>query len=114
MGKTLILNASPRADGDVAALLDAVKAELRGPVEELRLFRARLSPCVDCRRRDAEQRPFKPYAVICQNIAEHAAIIPAPVKVQVPFLLQNCIRSFLLCSRQSRCRYLPPLYKSLP
>lgn len=50
MGKTLILNASPRAAGDVAALLDAVKAELRGPVEELRLFRARLSPCVDCRR----------------------------------------------------------------
>ncbi len=50
MRKTLILNASPRPDGDVAALLSAVKAGLRGPVEELRLFHARLSPCVDCRR----------------------------------------------------------------
>ena len=50
MRKTLILNASPRAKGDVAALLSAVKAGLRGPVEELRLFHARLSPCVDCRR----------------------------------------------------------------
>ena len=49
MRRTLILNGSPRRDGDVAALLDAVKAGLRGQAEELRLFHARLSPCVDCR-----------------------------------------------------------------
>ncbi len=34
MRKALILNASPQAEGDVAALLDAVKAGLRGPAEE--------------------------------------------------------------------------------
>ena len=47
--KTLIINGSPRINGDTAALLSAFKAELRGDVKELSAYRDRISPCLDCR-----------------------------------------------------------------
>ena len=47
--KTLILNGSPRKNGDTAALVGALKAALGGEVEELSAFYGNVSPCVDCR-----------------------------------------------------------------
>ncbi|MDR2421606.1 MAG: flavodoxin family protein [Oscillospiraceae bacterium] len=47
--KTLIINGSPRARGDTAALIGALRSGLAGEVSELPAYRARISPCVDCR-----------------------------------------------------------------
>ena len=45
--KTLILNGSPRKNGDTAALLAALR--LSGEVELLDAFHTEVSPCLDCR-----------------------------------------------------------------
>ena len=51
MGKrTLILNGSPRPEGNTVHLIRALRAELEGEVLELSAFRANVAPCVDCRR----------------------------------------------------------------
>jgi len=46
--KTLILNGSPRKNGDIAALLDAFIGELKGEVRVLSMYDG-VSPCLDCR-----------------------------------------------------------------
>ena len=47
---TLILNGSPRPFGDTAALIAALREGLRGRVTQVDCCRARISPCLDCRR----------------------------------------------------------------
>ena len=47
--KTLILNGSPRVNGNTAALIAELKKHLEGEVIELSAFRSRIAPCVDCR-----------------------------------------------------------------
>lgn len=47
--KTLIINGSPRANGDTAALIAELKKHLRGEVVELSAYRSNIAPCVDCR-----------------------------------------------------------------
>ncbi len=47
--KTLILNGSPRVDGNTAALIAHLRSHLEGDVIELSAFRSRIAPCVDCR-----------------------------------------------------------------
>ena len=48
--KTLILNGSPRPNGDTAALIRTLREDLTGEVAEINCYRANISPCVDCRR----------------------------------------------------------------
>lgn len=48
--KTLIVNGSPRPNGDTVALLTALKEELKGEVVEISAFRSDVSPCIDCRK----------------------------------------------------------------
>lgn len=47
--KTLILNGSPRKNGDTASLIKLVKNSLRGEVLEINAYTCDISPCVDCR-----------------------------------------------------------------
>lgn len=47
--KTLILNGSPRKNGDTAALIGTLREALAGEVRELSTFYGNVSPCVDCR-----------------------------------------------------------------
>ena len=47
--KTLIVNGSPRANGDTSALLEELKRHLEGEVVEISAFHADIAPCVDCR-----------------------------------------------------------------
>lgn len=47
--KTLILNGSPRVEGNTAALIQELKKHLEGEVMELSAFRSKIAPCVDCR-----------------------------------------------------------------
>ena len=47
--KTLILNGSPRPQGNTAWLIGELKKQLEGEVVELSAFRSKIAPCVDCR-----------------------------------------------------------------
>ena len=49
MKKTLIINGSPRVDGDTATLIRELRKNLRGEVVEVSAFRSNIAPCVDCR-----------------------------------------------------------------
>lgn len=49
MKKTLIINGSPRLNGNTTALLNKLKSNLHGEITELSAFRSDISPCVDCR-----------------------------------------------------------------
>jgi len=47
--KTLIINGSPRENGDTAKLLSILKQNLNGEVIEVSAFSGNISPCTDCR-----------------------------------------------------------------
>ena len=47
--KTLILNGSPRAQGDTMSLINKVIAGLDGECKLVNAYRCDISPCVDCR-----------------------------------------------------------------
>ncbi|MDR3365275.1 MAG: flavodoxin family protein [Clostridiales Family XIII bacterium] len=47
--KTLILNGSPRLQGDTASLIVLLKRQLCGETTLLSAYRDNISPCVDCR-----------------------------------------------------------------
>ena len=47
--KTLIINGSPRPNGNTAALLRELKAQLEGEVLEISAFYDHIAPCLDCR-----------------------------------------------------------------
>ena len=47
--KTLILNGSPRVNGDTASLIRTVTEGLLGEHKVLDTYRCDISPCVDCR-----------------------------------------------------------------
>ena len=49
MKKTLIINGSPRVDGDCAALIGELRKHLRGDIAEISAFWSDIAPCVDCR-----------------------------------------------------------------
>jgi len=95
--KTLILNGSPRPNGDTAALIRALREELLGEVIEVHCYREKISPCVDCRRcarepgcaiQDGMQQLY-PVFETCDNI-----VIASPVYFSLPTgpLLSVCSR----------------------
>ena len=47
--KTLIVNGSPRVNGNTATLISELKKHLDGEVIEVSAFRSKIAPCVDCR-----------------------------------------------------------------
>ena len=49
MKKTLIINGSPRPNGNTVALITELKKYLEGEVIELSTFRSNIAPCIDCR-----------------------------------------------------------------
>ena len=48
--KTLIINGSPRLNGDTMTLIHELKRHLKGEVVEISAYRSNISPCLDCRR----------------------------------------------------------------
>lgn len=77
--KTVILNGSPRPQGDTAALIAALRETLPGSVTQIDAYRAHVSPCTDCRR--CWQAPGcifdDDFAAILAQIAEADCIIVA-------------------------------------
>lgn len=49
MKKTLIINGSPRPNGNTVVLINELKKHLDGEIMELSAFRSKIAPCVDCR-----------------------------------------------------------------
>ena len=47
--KTLIINGSPRINGDTAGLLGILKESLAGEYKVVNAYRCNIAPCVDCR-----------------------------------------------------------------
>lgn len=47
--RTLIVNGSPRVNGNTAALLSELKKHLQGEVIEVSAYRSKIAPCIDCR-----------------------------------------------------------------
>jgi len=47
--KTLIINGSPRKNGNTAFLINELKKHLKGEIIELSAYRANIKPCDDCR-----------------------------------------------------------------
>lgn len=47
--KTLIINGSPREQGNTAALIAELRRHLPGEIVEISAFRSNIAPCVDCR-----------------------------------------------------------------
>ncbi len=47
--KTLIINGSPRPDGNTVAMINKLREHLKGEVTEISAFRSGIAPCVDCR-----------------------------------------------------------------
>lgn len=47
--KTLLINGSPRRDGNTAFLIKELKQHLQGEVVELSAFYSDIAPCIDCR-----------------------------------------------------------------
>lgn len=84
---TLILNGSPRKNGDTAALIAALRENLHGEVTQIDCYRANISPCVDCRWctknpgcaiKDGMQDIY-PILESCDNI-----VIASPVYFSLP------------------------------
>lgn len=48
--KTLIINGSPRKNGDTVSFVNELKKYLPGEIIEISAYRDNIHPCVDCRR----------------------------------------------------------------
>ena len=79
--QTLIINGSPKINGDTVALIDALASRLNGEVKIIS-FQNRISPCVDCRYcwenigcaiKDEMQDIYK-YLETCDNV-----VIASPI-----------------------------------
>ena len=84
--KTLILNGSPRANGDTSSLVEKLINALEGDSYIANAYRCNISPCIDCRycwENDAckicdEMQEVYSYIQICDNIV-----------IVSPFIFQN-------------------------
>ena len=47
--KTLLINGSPRPEGNTAALIRELKSHLDGEIVEISAFYSGIAPCIDCR-----------------------------------------------------------------
>ena len=80
--KTLIINGSPRPNGDTASLIRRLTEGLAGEYREVAAYRCQISPCIDCRFcrdhsgcavQDGMQEVY-PYIRECDNI-----VIASPI-----------------------------------
>ena len=80
--KTLILNGSPRANGDTASLVEKLVNALEGDSHIVNAYKCNISPCMDCRycwendgcRICDEMQEVYSYIQMCDNI-----VIASPI-----------------------------------
>lgn len=105
--KTLIINGSPRIQGDTESLIHIVKEGITGECKVLDAYRCNISPCVDCRycwehtgcAIHDEMQEIYDYIQTCDNI--HEAVFshntnqrPALEDEQAQMGVQSIIRFF--------------------
>lgn len=74
--RTLIINGSPRKNGDTAALVAHLREHLLGEIKEIRTYDRNISPCVDCRVCRKQQgcsieddmQEIYSYLEVCDNV----------------------------------------------
>lgn len=74
--KTLIINGSPRKNGDTAALTEHLKEHLLGEIKEIHTYDKKISPCIDCRMCrtnqgcaiEDEMQEIYSYLEVCDNV----------------------------------------------
>lgn len=74
--KTLIINGSPRINGDTASLIKVIKGNIAGEYRIIDAYRCSISPCLDCRFCwkntgcviNDEMQEIYEYIQICDNI----------------------------------------------
>lgn len=74
--KTLIINGSPRINGDTASLIKVIKKNIAGEYRIIDAYRCSISPCLDCRfcwkntgcAINDEMQEIYEYIQICDNI----------------------------------------------
>lgn len=80
--KTLIINGSPRDNGDTVNLIKELINHLNGEYKIINSYRSNISPCIDCRKcwsnsgcyDNNEWKDFEEYLVECDNI-----VIASPI-----------------------------------
>lgn len=80
--KTLILNGSPRANGDTVSLVEKLTDALKGDIHIVNTYNCNISPCMDCRycwKNDGcaindEMQEVYSYIESCDNI-----VIASPI-----------------------------------
>ena len=80
--KTLILNGSPRKNGDTVSLINKLTEQLRGEYKIVDAYYANISPCIDCRycwssdgcSVDDEMTEIYDYIIDCDNV-----VIASPI-----------------------------------
>jgi len=87
--KTLILNGSPRKDGDTVALIEELKKYLKGEILELNPFYNKIAPCDDCRacwkkpkciiRDDMDKVYTDDYDILVVASPLHMSSLPGPL-----------------------------------
>jgi len=87
--KTLIINGSPRKDGNTVALIEELKKYLKGEVLELNPFYDTIAPCNDCRvcwkkpkciiRDDMDKVYADDYDVLVIASPLHMSSLPGPL-----------------------------------
>lgn len=74
--KTLIINGSPRVNGDTVSLINIFKEKINGEYMMVDAYRCKASPCIDCRfcwensgcAIDDEMQQIYAYIQECNNI----------------------------------------------
>ncbi len=95
--KTLILNGSPRSNGDTVKLIEELIKHLHGDYKIINAYRSDISPCVDCRycwknpgcSINDEMTEIYDYIKTCDNV-----VIASPIYFSQPTgkLLDVCSR----------------------
>ena len=106
--KTLIINGSPRPNGDTASLLRLLEDGLSGERMALNAYRCNISPCVDCRAckersgcaiQDGMQEIYE-YIQACDNIVD-----------RVPHLFFRAAGPGPGCGQQAANLFLRPVFQ---
>ncbi|GAB6108276.1 flavodoxin family protein [Fusibacter bizertensis] len=80
--KTLIINGSPRDNGDTVTLINEFLNHLNGEYKVISSYKSNISPCIDCRKcwtnsgcyDNNEWRNFEEYLLECDNV-----VIASPI-----------------------------------
>ncbi len=114
--KTLIINGSPRKNGDTASLINVLTEQLNGEYRIINAYYSDISPCIDCRycwenagcSINDEMAEIYDYIVDCDNV-----VLASPIYFSQPTgkLLDVCSR-FQTYFAAKHFRNQAPLIKS--